>query len=214
VKQFLASTARLSNRGSSAAHERKLGLWSLDAAAALLLCAAIAAPAVAWGAPGSAAPAAQPATASGPAAATGTSAPEGGRAITGPSFLDSPDAVEAPGSALPNVGITLARLVGATLLIVAVLVGGALLFKRFAKRALNFSRGADSPLRVVERLALGPKNQVCLIQACGRYLVIGVTEKEINVLMEVTPAGDESVPGEFAAMLSGVGEKLRGRPQN
>jgi len=228
VKHFPAATARSFNAGRDASRPgagtlRTLPrLLSLAAIVALLFgAAAVAAPAAA-GTPASAVPAA-------PQAVERSNAPVADR--EGTSFLDSPDLAEAPGSAMPTVGVTLARVLGATLLIVAFLVGGGLLFKRFAKRALNFSRRADSPLRVVERVALGPKNQVCLIQACGRYLVIGATEKEINVLMEVTLPGEEDAAGEFAAMLGGAesvqasgreaallssqaGGKLHGRRQN
>ncbi len=56
----------------------------------------------------------------------------------------------------------------------------------------------------MEKISLGAKTHLCLLNACGRYLVIGVTEKEINVLMEVTLPGDESAPRDFAALLANV----------
>jgi flagellar biogenesis protein FliO len=126
------------------------------------------------------------------------------------SFMDSPEGAETAGSAVPHVGTTLARLVGALVLIGALLLGGLILFKRFAARTLKFARGgAEKPLRVVEKVSLGAKNHVCLLNACGRYLVIGVTEKEINVLTEITLPGDESAAKDFAALLSGAGPEKR-----
>jgi flagellar biogenesis protein FliO len=121
------------------------------------------------------------------------------------SFMDSPESADTAGSAVPHVGVTLARLVGALVLIGALLLGGLILFKRFAARTLKFARGGtEKPLRVVEKVSLGAKTHICLLNACGRYLVIGVTEKEINVLTEVTLPGDESAPNDFAAVLAGA----------
>jgi flagellar biogenesis protein FliO len=122
------------------------------------------------------------------------------------SFMDSPEgAADTAGSAVPHVGVTLARLVGALVLIGALLLGGLVLFKRFAGRTLKLARGGtEKPLRIVEKISLGAKTHLCLLNACGRYLVIGVTEKEINVLMEVTLPGDESAPKDFAALLAGA----------
>jgi flagellar biogenesis protein FliO len=126
------------------------------------------------------------------------------------SFMDAPEGADTTSSAVPNVGSTLARLVGALVLIGALLLGGLVLFKRFAGRTLKFARGGtEKPLRVVEKVSLGAKNHVCLLNACGRYLVIGVTEKEISVLTEITLPGDESAAKDFAALLSGGGPEKR-----
>lgn len=126
-------------------------------------------------------------------------------AKTETSFMDSPEGTDTAGSAVPHVGVTLARLVGALVLIGALMLGGLILFKRFAARTLKFARGGtEKPLRVVEKVSLGAKSHICLLNACGRYLVIGVTEKEINVLTEVTLPGDESAPSDFAALLAGA----------
>ena len=127
------------------------------------------------------------------------------------SFMDSPEGADTAGSAVPHVGVTLARLVGALVLIGALLLGGLILFKRFAARTLKFARGGtEKPLRVVEKVSLGAKTHICLLNACGRYLVIGVTEKEINVLTEVTLPGDESAPSDFAALLAGASGQSAG----
>jgi len=150
----------------------------------------------------------------GPAAGatSGAAATQASAAAT--SFMDSSENTDTTGSAVPHVGITLARLAGALVLIGALMLGGLVLLKRFAGRTLKFARGgSDKPLRVVERVSLGSKSHICLINACGRYLVVGVTEKEINVLAEVALPGDESVPKEFAALLSGVGRDPVGIPE-
>ncbi len=121
------------------------------------------------------------------------------------SFMDSPEGADTAGAAVPHVGTTLARLVGALTLIGALLLGGLILFKRFASRTLKFARGGtEKPLRVVEKVSLGAKTHICLLNACGRYLVIGVTEKEINLLTELTLPDDESAPKDFAALLAGA----------
>jgi flagellar biogenesis protein FliO len=130
------------------------------------------------------------------------------------SFMDSPESADTAGSAVPRVGVTLARLVGALALIGALLLGSLILFKRFAGRALKLTRGgSEKPLRVVERVSLGAKTHICLLNACGRYLVIGVTEKEINVLTEITLPGDETATKEFAALLANGGQADAASPE-
>jgi len=156
--------------------------------------------------------AADPGTASTVAATAGSAADTASSSAAVPaakpetSFMDAPEgAADTTGSAVPHVGVTLARLVGALVLIGALLLGGLVLFKRLAGRTLKFARGGtEKPLRIVEKISLGAKTHLCLLNACGRYLVIGVTEKEINVLMEVTLPGDESAPRDFAALLAGA----------
>ncbi len=47
--------------------------------------------------------------------------------------------------------------------------------------------------RVVERVALGPKHQLCLVDVGSRYLVVGTGEGGVSLLTELP--GDEVVPG-------------------
>lgn len=144
-------------------------------------------------------------TTAGSAAVTTSNSAAVPAAKTETSFMDTPEAADTAGSAVPHAGVTLARLVGALVLIGALLLGGLILFKRFASRTLKFARGGtEKPLRVVEKVSLGAKTHICLLNACGRYLVIGVTEKEIHVLMEVTLPGDDAAPKDFAALLAGA----------
>lgn len=102
------------------------------------------------------------------------------------------DEMDTKGSAaeVPSMGATLAKLVIIMVLLFALLLGGLVIFQRVSRRGIHFG-GANRPLRMVDKLALTPKHSVCLIHTCGRYMVLGVAEKEINVLMEVTPTDEE-----------------------
>ncbi len=112
------------------------------------------------------------------------------------------------------MGAMLARLVLAMLLVLALLVGGVVLFQRFGRRALKLG-GRDRPLRILDRLALGPKKSVCLLSAGGRHLLLGVGEKEITLLMEMSLPQEPAEEDGFAEVFEGVarpGSRASGPP--
>jgi flagellar protein FliO/FliZ len=65
-----------------------------------------------------------------------------------------------------------------------------------AKRLLKgrWSGGADTRMCVLERLHLAPKKSVEIVSIGKRVLVLGVTESQIGLLTELTPA-DLPQPG-------------------
>lgn len=127
------------------------------------------------------------------------------------SFLDEPDP-EGAAPNVPSMGKALARLVGAMALILALLVGAAVVFKKVMRRGgIKLPGGGDRPLRVIDRLSIGPKQGVVLLNACGRYLVVGVCEREMSVLMEVTPPED-GAEKPFAATLSDAVQPAPAKP--
>jgi len=138
-------------------------------------------------------------------AAAGPEASDGLRAESAPVFsTDDPAPGDWGGTAdMPNAGALLGRLVLAMGLILAVLVGGLWLLQRFGRRALHL-KGGERPLRVVDRIALAPKRWVCLLSVGGRYLLLGVAEKEISLLTEVLSPDDPETPpgdGDFSSLL-------------
>jgi len=130
---------------------------------------------------------------------TGAEKPDG-------SWLDT-DTPSKRDSALddaPGLGNVLIRLTVAMLVIIGVLVGGLFVVQKISRRKFNLGFGGkDRSLRVVDRLTLGSKTYVCLMQVCGRYLVVGVTEKEMTVLTEVALPG-EPEDGDKEMAFSGV----------
>jgi flagellar biosynthetic protein FliO len=56
-------------------------------------------------------------------------------------------------------------------------------------------------LRVVERCPLGPQRSLCLVEAAGRYLVVGMTETGMTLLAEI-PA--EEIEAARAAQATGA----------
>ncbi len=119
-----------------------------------------------------------------------------------PYTLDEPGG-KATESPVPDMGKTLARLVLATAVILGALVGGFVIFKRYGAQRLKAGGGRQG-LRLVDRLALGPKHAVCLINVAGRYLVVGVAEREMNLLTELDPLlGEETDFNETLESLGG-----------
>ena len=128
-----------------------------------------------------------------PAPATTTTtlaAPANATAPAQKSFLD--EDAEAPGQVPEGPGLaqTLLRLALALAFIFALLVGGLILFQRVARRGIKLPGAGDRPLHVVDRVSLGPKQGVVLLNACGRRLLIGVSEKEMTVLTELDAQAD------------------------
>lgn len=92
---------------------------------------------------------------------------------------------------------TLVRVVLVMVLLSAVLTGGLVLFQRISRRGLKF--GSESrPLRMVDRLVLGPKSSVCLVQTCGKIMVLGVSDGDISVLMDTDITSPSDNAGDFA----------------
>ncbi len=121
-----------------------------------------------------------------------------------PSFLDESEPAEPLAPPVPELGPALLKMVGAVVLLLGLLVGGLLAFQKFARRGVKFGR-TERPLRIVDKLAIGPKKWVCLLNVCERYVVLGLAEKEINVLMEVTPPDEKGEDKDFSSTLERVG---------
>lgn len=69
---------------------------------------------------------------------------------------------------------------------VAVVIGVLFVLKRISKR---FTQGGENSvnLKVLSKLSLAPKNHIYVVEADGQKLLLGVTEKSINMLSELTP---------------------------
>ena len=103
--------------------------------------------------------------------------------------------------ALPEVGAGARRVVLVMVGLTAAVIGGFLIFARLNRRGLRATAGSR-PLRVMDRVALGPKKYACVLNACGRHLLIGIGEREITLLMELDLPRDENAATDFFSELT------------
>jgi flagellar protein FliO/FliZ len=93
------------------------------------------------------------------------------------------------------------------------------------KRGQALRPRASGPLTLVAGLSMGPRERIAVVQAGGRYLVVGVTAQSINVLgtLDSWPGTDEQQQGTaapaaqaaslFARVLRGVDRRDGHDPQ-
>jgi flagellar biogenesis protein FliO len=108
-------------------------------------------------------------------------------------------------SGASSMWAVMGNLIMAMIIVVGAVVGGVIVIQKVGQRKMgNGIKG--KALRIVDRQAIGPKKSVCLLNACGRYLVLGVADKEITVLAEVELPDDDGdakdAPKDFAASLN------------
>ena len=79
-------------------------------------------------------------------------------------------------------------LLGALLVIVLVL-GGSYFFTRWAGTRLNgglLPHGGGSRMRILDRISIGRDQQLLVVQAGGRYLLLGSSADRLTLLTELT----------------------------
>lgn len=93
------------------------------------------------------------------------------------------DNATIPGAEL-GIGLASVKMAMALLLVLGLLFLGLALLKRlgFAARWAPGSKG--NLLTIVERLVLGPRKQVIMVRFLNKYLVLGVTDAQINLIAE------------------------------
>lgn len=98
------------------------------------------------------------------------------------------------GEGLAGAAMTM---VGALFLIIAVLLGGYWLLRRYGPRGgLGLARG---DLKLEGQLSLGPKRHVVVVRFLNRRMVLGVTENNINLLTEVKTGDDDEQTADFSS---------------
>lgn len=85
----------------------------------------------------------------------------------------------------PEIGLGLAslKMAGGMLLLLALLLLGLALLKRYGLAA-RFQGGGGSALRIEERVMLGPRKQLLVVRFLNKRLLLGVTDTGINVIAE------------------------------
>jgi flagellar protein FliO/FliZ len=88
--------------------------------------------------------------------------------------------------AVPEVGLGLAavKMAGAMLLLLALLLLGLALLKRYGLAAKLQGGGSGAALRIEERMMLGPRKQLVVVRFLNRRLLLGITDTGINLIAE------------------------------
>ena len=117
-------------------------------------------------------------------------------------FDETPDAASPDGLPYeaPRMGSVILRMALGLVVVTALLVIGLVAYQRLSRRGMGIG-GAARPLRIVDKVALGPKKWVCLLNAGGRYLLLGVAEKDVNLLTELFPPEESDEGADFASLM-------------
>lgn len=120
------------------------------------------------------------------------------------SYLDEEEGTDI--SDVPKMPRAISRVVVVMIFLFALLLGGLVIFQKISRKGLNFGGDSKRPLRVVDRVSVGPKSSVCLVQTCGKALVLGVSEKEITVLMDMDMNAAQPADKDFAGAMEQVSQ--------
>lgn len=112
-----------------------------------------------------------------------------------PSFLLLAFAGATPASAgegtvagSPSLGELALRAGGSLLLVLLLFAALVLLLRRLRQGGNGLRKSASRLLRVQERLDLGSRREIQVVEAKGRLLVVGVTNQGITLLTELDAA--------------------------
>ncbi len=94
------------------------------------------------------------------------------------------------------------KTVGALILILAMIFVGFYILRRYGHKA-GLSVGKSGPLTHVANLSVGPKKSVVVVRFLNEYLVLGVSETQIEFLTKIKAnETDHENNKEFAHILS------------
>jgi flagellar biogenesis protein FliO len=103
------------------------------------------------------------------------------------------------GTGNPLAGLNL----GGLGLFMFALLGGAG-FLAYRKRQDEVQQAGDLILEVASTIRIGAKWQISLVRVPGRILVVGATERGLELLTELYPEGDEEVMDDLLSTVSGA----------
>lgn len=83
------------------------------------------------------------------------------------------------------------RVIWGTILVVALLVFGLYVYKRFMGNQAVLNKGN---IKILSRLNIGPRQTILIISVEGKRLLLGVTDQNINVLKELEDNDTEALP--------------------
>ncbi len=103
------------------------------------------------------------------------------------------------------------NVVGALVLILAVIYAGFWLMKRYGPRAM-FGGPRGSMLKMEGHLALGPRRSVVVVRFLNKRLVLGVTDQSINLLHEAEDEPDRDGTQSFEKAMDAAVSPGDGKP--
>lgn len=99
----------------------------------------------------------------------------------------------------PELGAASLKIIGMLMLLIAILLGGFWLLRRYGPKG-GFGMMGRGELKLEGQLALGPKKSVVVVRFLNKHLVLGVTDTSINLLTE-TETGDDASQTDFSQAL-------------
>ncbi|MCI8557807.1 MAG: flagellar biosynthetic protein FliO [Lachnospiraceae bacterium] len=104
-----------------------------------------------------------------------------------------------------------------TFLLAAIIIYLSYICSKYLGKGL--ARGGSSQyMRMLDQLIVGQNRTLVIVQAGGRYLLLGVSSDKIETLAELSEedllplgGGDQDTPMDFAQLLLRIGRKKNGR---
>ncbi|MFM1770085.1 MAG: Flagellar biosynthesis protein FliO [Verrucomicrobiota bacterium] len=97
----------------------------------------------------------------------------------------------APASGLPDLGLSLVRVLGALALVLALCLGGAWLFRNWQRLAIH--RGRTPHLQILEVKSLGGRHALYLVACDQQRFLVGSSPGGLNLLTHL-PEGEAMDP--------------------
>ncbi len=106
------------------------------------------------------------------------------------------------------------RVIG-TFIAVALIIYGSYMASKYIGKGMT--RGSGSLyMRLIDQITLGQDRHIAIVQISGRYLLLGVTAGQINVLSEIQDeelfplrpenGGEGTSPSDFKSILEKLGD--------
>jgi len=109
-------------------------------------------------------------------------------------FAESTNTLANPGltNSLPDVGLSLVRVLGALALVLAIFLGGVWLFRNWQRLAIR--RGHAPKLNVLEVRSLGGRHALYVVAYENERFLLAASPAGVNLVSHLQP-GEDTPPG-------------------
>jgi len=101
--------------------------------------------------------------------------------------VERPLFVDGPGS--PDLYVSLMKMILALSILLALLLGGLYLFKRYMGKKIGIA-GRKEGIKIVTSAYIGPKKSIALVDISGERIVVGITPNHISMLARLGRDGE------------------------